>query len=394
MMTPRLAPLPLHRWEAGLLQRCRAIVGGDLRAEANVYRTLANGPKLFEAWLHLGGHLLRRSTLSARWRELVILRTTAVSAGSYPFTQHTRIGAEIGLDRGEIESVMGGPTEGTFSAIERSLLAAVDQLLIEGAIDGSVWSELTVELTDKQLLDLIATVAFYRLASWTLNACGTPLDDGDSNTLGSVVVANRPAHEPRPTARGPVGLSPLPLAEWPDDLMTETARWPRFQGRPEIRSAGVYCTLANHPELFTAAGPLMAHLLVDNALSDANRELVIVRSTLRDRGEYPYRQHVKIGAQVGLDANLLTELTKPDPEPADLADRALVTMIDELHDSNTISTATWDLTAEHFSPTQVLDAMATAGFYGLISFVLSSAAVPLEAGDIFLPGDIRRKAFA
>ncbi len=153
----------------------------------------------------------------------------------------------------------------------------------------------------------------------------------------------------------------------------------------------MYTTLANHPELLHSIGPMMAHLLVDNSLSDRHRELVIVRSCCRDHGRYPYRQHVRIGAEAGLSPETLATLAEVEPQPADLDEAALVSLVDELHDTNTVSDQTWATASSLFSTPQLLDAIATAGFYGLISFILNSAGTELEAGEVELPDTIRQK---
>ncbi len=380
-----VAPLPVESWVPGLLERAEAIVGGGLRAEANVYRTLANAPELFAAWLHLGGHLLRRSTLDPRERELVILRATAVAQGTYPFTQHTRIGLDVGLSEAEIEAVIDGPSATNWSEADRATLLAVDELLTGGSLSDQVWSELAARHSVEQRLDLLATAAFYRLASWTLNTCGTPLDTGQTSRLRPVEVDVGPTEAPAPVVR----LDPRPLTDWPSDFLAETAGWPRFVARPEARGAGVYGTLANHIELFRSIGPLMAHFLVDTALDDRTRELVIVRTCYRDRGEYPYRQHVRIGAEAGLDQRTLDALASEHPELDDPNDAVLVRAIDELHDNDVITDPTWIALSDQLTTVQILDVIALAGFYGLISFVLNTAGTELEPGTVRLPDRVR-----
>ena len=95
----RIPPLPVERWQAGLLDKVEGLSYGKLRAEKNVYRTLANHPRLFVAWMQLGVYLLHRSSLGEREREMVILRTTALAGGRYPFTQHVEIGQQCGLGK-------------------------------------------------------------------------------------------------------------------------------------------------------------------------------------------------------------------------------------------------------------------------------------------------------
>jgi 4-carboxymuconolactone decarboxylase len=386
-MSPRLAPLSVQDWEPGLLGRTRAILGADYNAAANVYCTLANMPDLFVAWLHWGGHGLRRSTLEPRERELVILRATAISHGDYPFTQHTRIGAAIGLTGDELIAVRAGSTSELWDVSDSALISAVDDLLCEGTISDPVWEALTIAFSTVQIMDVIATTAFYRLASWMLNVCGTQLDPGQESQLKSVTLG---AVEARMESRR-LRSRPIDLHDWPDDLLATTATWPRFRSSEELRRANVYGTLANHPALFQAVGPFMAYLLVDNSLADIGREAVIIRSCVRDRGRYPYRQHVRIGKQAGLSDGDLNELAAPNPVFDDPTLAILVEITDQLHDTNALSDHTWARAAARLTHRQVLDTVATAGFYGFISFVLNGSGTELEPGDVDLPDDVMLK---
>ena len=387
MVGPRIAPLPVDRWAPGLLEGANAIVGGTLRADANVYSTIANSPELFTAWLHLGSHLLRRSTLPARERELVILRSTALASGVYPFTQHDRIGREVGLSPADVQAALDGPDSSKWQTTDRQLLLGVDELMVNNVIGDTTWQALCGDWTLQQRLDLIATAAFYRLAAWMLNVCATPLDDGQGNALGETTLGPLPPW----TRAGEVRIAPLPENDWPGNFLAETSQWPRFAARPESRSAGVYATLANHLDLFRSLGPLMAYFFDHSSLDDRDRELVIIRSCYRDRGEYPYRQHVGIGIAAGLPGSTVAALGEVAPVLDDPNQATLVGLIDELHDTNTITDETWQGLSAHFSAVQVMDVVALAGFYGVVSFVLSSAGTKLEPGDICLPDDVRPK---
>ena len=59
--------------------------------------------------------------------------------------------------------------------------------------------------------------------------------------------------------------------------------------------------------------------------------------------------------------------------------------VDELHRTDHLADATWDRLCRHLSSQQIMDMIVTAGFYGLISFVLNSAGTPLEPGTVELP---------
>ena len=379
----RIAPLPLESWQAGLLDRINALGDGIVQADKNVFRTLANHPPLFTAWMQLGVHLLGRSSLAAREREMVILRTTALAAGRYPYTQHVEIGRQCGLNEDDIAALLAGPNSPRWREADRLLLTAVDELFAGGALNDATWEDLRSGLSVPQCMDVAATVAFYRLAAWLLNACRTPLDEGQQlpgmATTGSVQRLEASAY------RGVPRIPPVPPRDWPPELLEATAQWPGLKARPELRRAGVYATFANHPALFQAIGGLAVHILHGNSLPDRAREVAIMRACARARGAYPYRQHVGIGRSAGVTEAELAVLGQLQPALLDGELRVLVEMVDGLYRDNDLDDGVWARAQAAFSNDQIMDVILICGFYGLVSAVLNVARTPLEPGSDSLP---------
>ncbi|MFM7119200.1 MAG: carboxymuconolactone decarboxylase family protein, partial [Gammaproteobacteria bacterium] len=69
---PRIPPLPDEAWSVDVQQQMAPFVRQG--RVFNIFRTLANHPDLMRRWLVFGNHILGKSTLPARERELVILR--------------------------------------------------------------------------------------------------------------------------------------------------------------------------------------------------------------------------------------------------------------------------------------------------------------------------------
>ena len=381
--TARISPLPLDRWPAGLLDEVNSLSGGNLQAGRNVFCTLANYPRLFVAWMQLGAHALGRSSLPGREREMVILRSTALANGRYPFAQHVEIGMRCGLNRMDIAALLAGPSSPHWRGADGVLLKAVDELAAGNALNDTTWGELRCELSVVQCMDVAATAAFYRLAAWLLNACRTPLEDGqqgiDMTTEGMQLrlEANAYAREPR--------IPPVQPEDWPSVLLVETAKWPGLQARPELRRAGVYTTFANHPALFQAIGGVAVHILHRNSLPDRAREVAIIRACARACGAYPYRQHVGIGRSVGVSEAEIAMLGQLRPAGLGEMPRILVEMVDGLHRDNDLDDGVWQRAQSVFSNDQIMDVILICGFYGLISTVLNLARTPLEPGSDSLP---------
>ena len=69
----RLEPIPETQWSDKVKETLREIKVGQ-GGVPNIFKTLAHHPDLMRRWLVFGNHVLFKSTLPARERELVILR--------------------------------------------------------------------------------------------------------------------------------------------------------------------------------------------------------------------------------------------------------------------------------------------------------------------------------
>ena len=383
MTKVRIPPLPVDCWQAGLSEKIEELSSPNLQPDRNVFCTLANHPLLFVAWMQLGVYALSRSSLAGRERELVILRATALSNGRYPFAQHVEIGMQCGLDGTDIPALLAGPSSPHWHTADRRLLTAVDELIAGNALNDATWNGLRSGLSVTQCMDVVATVAFYRLAAWMLNACGTPLEDGQQE----VDTAPRDSKQSLEAAayRGAARIPRLPPEDWPPELLSATAQWPGLRARPELRRAGVYGTLANHPALFQAIGGPAVHILHRNSLADRARELAIIRACARARGAYPYRQHVGIGRGVGLTEAEISAVGRLRPRGLDTEMQVLVEMVDALYRDNDLDDDLWGRAQAAFSTGQIMDTILICGFYGLISAVLNVARTELEPGSDNLP---------
>lgn len=114
------------------------------------------------------------------------------------------------------------------------------------------------------------------------------------------------------------------------------------------------------------------------------REIVIDRTTARCGCEYEWGVHVAFFAErAGFDADQIRSLTHGsagDPCWTDPAERALIAVVDELHDRSTVTDARWDALAAHHRPDQLLDIVLLAGWYHAISYAANAAGVAHEPG--------------
>lgn len=172
---PRIAPLALEAMD----EEQRALVeptrnNGEVM---NVFATLARHPKLLKRWRPLFSHVLFKSSLSPRDRELAILRTAVKCRADYEWGQHVPIGLEAGLSEEEIADIAAGPAAAGWSAHESALLTAVDELLDDSFISDATWQALSAGYDETRFTDLIFCVGQYKLVAMALNSYGVQFDE-------------------------------------------------------------------------------------------------------------------------------------------------------------------------------------------------------------------------
>ncbi len=168
---PRLAPKPSAEWD----DETRALIGDS---SLNIFATLAHHPKLMKRWMVFGNHVLAKTTLPARERELLILRTGWNCRAPYEWGQHVAIGRASGLSDEEVERVTAGPDAPGWEPFDATLLRAADELHGDEAITDATYAALSARYDAQQLLDLVFTVGQYHLVSMALNTFRVERDDG------------------------------------------------------------------------------------------------------------------------------------------------------------------------------------------------------------------------
>jgi alkylhydroperoxidase family enzyme len=158
-----------------LLETTRLFPG---RPVLNIFATLAHHPKLLKRWLVFGNHVLFKSTIAARERELLILRTGWLCRAEYEWGQHVTIGKEAGLTNDEILAIARGPDDPMWGAFDAALLRATDELHRDQCISDATWAALSEHLDTKEMLDLIFTVGQYTLVAMALNSLGVQREPG------------------------------------------------------------------------------------------------------------------------------------------------------------------------------------------------------------------------
>ena len=174
--SPRINPIDESDWnEEKLAVFTPQMVGGKV---INLFKTLANNVKLAKRWFVFSNHIMAKSSLAVREREILILRIGWLCKSGYEWGQHVLIGKRCGMTDQEIENIRTGSDALEWSRHEALLIKSVDELHSDAFITDATWQGLKETYSDQQMMDLVYTVGQYNMVSMALNSFGVQLDPG------------------------------------------------------------------------------------------------------------------------------------------------------------------------------------------------------------------------
>lgn len=180
----------LTEGRAGLPVRGFAALAGRVTGTEPpaVFLTLGRHPRLFWSWLLFAGSMMPGGRLPRRDTELVILRVATLAGSEYELTQHRGLGRRAGLTAAEIQRVDDGPDAAGWSAADRLLLSAVDELFATEDLADASWADLRGHYDEPRCLELVMLVGHYRMLGTVLTtlrvAPDRPRRDGGTPSGG------------------------------------------------------------------------------------------------------------------------------------------------------------------------------------------------------------------
>ncbi|MEQ1888178.1 MAG: carboxymuconolactone decarboxylase family protein [Alphaproteobacteria bacterium] len=145
----------------------------------NIFRSMINHPVLFKNWLTFANYVLsKRSSISARDREIAILRIGWLCRAEYEWAQHVIIGKAAGITDAEIDQIAAGPDAPGWDAFDAAIVRAADDLYKDKIVSDATWKTLSGRYNEAQMMDLVFAVGQYNLVSMALNTMGVQLDPG------------------------------------------------------------------------------------------------------------------------------------------------------------------------------------------------------------------------
>jgi 4-carboxymuconolactone decarboxylase len=162
---------PLADFEPAMRKRLEELWG----TPPNLYRCLANHPRLVAAWSDFS-RALRHDTRTPRaLRELVILRGAQLMRSEYEWAQHLKMARGAGVSEDKIRELSLWKDSDLFDAREKAALLLAEAVT-NGRVSDEVYQEVTRHFDQHDYVELSITAAFYAMVGRMLDAMGVQLE--------------------------------------------------------------------------------------------------------------------------------------------------------------------------------------------------------------------------
>jgi AhpD family alkylhydroperoxidase len=144
---------------------------------ANIFRALAHAPVLLDAFLSYANALRDGSELSPKLRELAILTVGHATSARYEIAHHQSHARKAGITPDQLTAIPGFETSDLFDETERAVMRLAKESTVDVDVSGSRWAEAAKYLTDKQLVELTLTIAWYNSGVRIMGLLDIDLED-------------------------------------------------------------------------------------------------------------------------------------------------------------------------------------------------------------------------
>jgi 4-carboxymuconolactone decarboxylase len=148
------------------------------RGNLNVFRLLANAPKVFGGWTAMVDELFASTTFSARMREVIILRVAHLQDSPYEIGQHVVLARDAGLTEQQVNAIRdaGDLDEAGFSPTERAALDVVTELCTTHHLSDDSFDAAHGIFGDEAFTELLMLISCYYGLALVLNAVELDID--------------------------------------------------------------------------------------------------------------------------------------------------------------------------------------------------------------------------
>ena len=143
----------------------------------HLYQMLLHSPPVAEGWLTYLTAIRQKGVLSAALRELVIMRVAIINGAPYEALQHAPIALKEGVTQEQLDELKVWEHSRRFTAQQRAVLELTDGMTKNVQLPKEAVAAVREFLSDREVVELVATVGAYNMVSRFLEALDIHADD-------------------------------------------------------------------------------------------------------------------------------------------------------------------------------------------------------------------------
>jgi alkylhydroperoxidase family enzyme len=171
--------------------------GTSTGSPGDYWTTLALVPDIFKLSTEIvWGLMAPGRKLAPALRELAILRTAIVGNCKFEYSQHLKVAQMpevVVIPKEKLAAIKSWTTSSVYTAEERAVMAATDELIGRNMIEDATFAELKRHLSDEQIVELFYVITTYRMHGMMLRALHLEFDNDTTARMQEV---------PAPAAKG------------------------------------------------------------------------------------------------------------------------------------------------------------------------------------------------
>jgi 4-carboxymuconolactone decarboxylase len=167
---PFLPDVPSENFPADLRYAVTTPDGRECRT-FNIFHKLVHSPAIFRAVAETTAMTLGELALDPVLRELAICTVARLTGATYPHHRHMEVAKRVGIDAAKLLALPVYKEHPAFSAQERVVMAAAEELTERFRISPELKAQLAEFLNYEQRVELAWTIGFYNAVARVASAC-------------------------------------------------------------------------------------------------------------------------------------------------------------------------------------------------------------------------------
>ena len=150
----------------------------------NVFRMMAHAETNFRPLLRLGSSILAEQELSAKLRELAILRVAHLDDAQYEWAQHVPVAKATGANDVQIEALEAGDIwAACFDQDEQLVLRFTTEVVQDVRASDATFAAMAERFSAREIIELILAIGYYMMMARLMETTGIELDTVAGATL-------------------------------------------------------------------------------------------------------------------------------------------------------------------------------------------------------------------